>query len=239
MIGYNSRVVRELVAGVIDGVRGAAYLAGRPRLWKLVLAPAVVVALIGVLTLGWLVALLGTIGLVGWSALAIASATVIVTFASLVSGPFNEMLSEAIEEHETGVQPPAFSAGRFVYEVAIGIVHAARRGAAYVIMIVGLLAIGRFVPVAGATLAAIGTAWVTARYASYGAYDAILARRHWRYRDKRAYLRDRRWRTIGLGGVVALMLLVPGVNIIGLAIGACAATLRVVADERTQAARAA
>jgi uncharacterized protein involved in cysteine biosynthesis len=224
-------VLRELVAGVTDGLRGAAYLARHRSSWKLVLAPAIVVALVGAVTLGWLVAVLGAIGLVGWSSLGIASTTVIVTFASLVSGPFNEMLSEAIEERETGVRPPEFSFARFLYEVAIGILHAARRGAGYVVVLVGLLAIGHFMP----TLAAIGSAWVTARYASYGAYDAILARRHWSYRDKMRYLRDRRWRTIGLGGLVALMLLVPGVNIIGLAIGAAAATLRVVDDDRRAA----
>ncbi len=227
-------MVRELAAGVTDGVRGAAYLARHRRLWKLVLAPALVVAVVGVATLGWLVAIIGALGIVGWGSLAIASATVTVTFASVIAGPFNEMLSEAIEEHETDKSPPRFTIARFLYEVSIGIAHAARKRAAYLVFVIGLLVVGRFVPVGGTILAAVGSAWVTARFASYDAYDAIWARRHWRYRDKTAYLRAQRWRTLGLGAVMAALLWVPGLNVIGLAIGSTAATLRVVADERAQ-----
>jgi len=95
-----------------------------------------------------------------------------------------------------------------------------------------LLAVARFVPVAGPVLAAIGSGWVAARFASYAVYDSVWGRRHWRYRDKTAYLREHRWRTLGLGLVVAAMLVVPGVNVIGLAIGSAGATLRTIDDER-------
>ena len=78
------------------------------------------------------------------------------------------------------------------------------------LFIIGLLVIARFVPVVGSTLAAIGSAWVAARFASYAVYDAVWARRHWRYRDKTAYLRGDRWRTLGLGALVAMTLVVPG-----------------------------
>ncbi len=221
-----TRAFRDLAAGVGDGVRGAAYLARHRELWKWVIAPAVVVALIGIVTLGWLIAILGALGIVGWASLAIASASVIVTFATLIAGPFNEILSEQIEELAAGVAPPRFSIARFLYELSIGALHAARRGAAYVVIVIVLLAIGHFVPVAGTWLAAAGSAWGTARFASYDCYDAIWARRHWRYRDKTAYLREQRWRTIGLGALVAVMLVVPGLNVVGLAIGSAGATLR-------------
>ncbi len=228
-------MIREVTGGVIDSMRGALYLARHRALWKWVIAPAVVVAVIGAVTVGWLVALLGTLGLVRWSSLAIAAAGVIVTIASIIAGPFCEMLSEAIEEHETGVAPPRFSLARFLYELAIGAIHAVRRAIGYVVLVVGLVAIDRLVPTAGPALAAAGGAWVTARYASYDAYDAIWARRQWRYRDKLAYLRAKRWRTIGLGAVVAVVMVVPGVNIIGIAIGATGATLRVLTDAASAA----
>ncbi len=225
-------MVRELAGGVLDGLHGAAYLARHHRLWKWVLAPALVVTLIAVATLGWLVALVGTLGLVGWTSLAIACASVIVTVASLIGGPFNEILSEAIEEHEAGVRPPTFSLARFLYEVSIGVAHAVRRGIPYVVLVVVMLVIGRFVPVVGSPLAAFGSAWLTARYASYDAYDAIWARRHWRYRQKTAFLREQRWRTLGLGAFVAVTLIVPGLNVVGLAMGSTGATLRVLRDPR-------
>jgi CysZ protein len=225
-------MVRELAAGVLDGLRGAAYLARHRRLWKWVVAPALVVTLVAVVTMGWLLAIIGAIGLVGWTSLAIASATVIVAFAFLVAGPFNELLSEAIEEREAGLQPPGFSIARFLHEIAISIAHAARRGVAHIAFIVCLFVIARIVPVVGTVAAAAGSAWVAARFASYAAYDAIWSRRHWQYREKTAYLREHRWRTLGLGALVAATLVVPGLNIVGLAIGSTGATLRMIERER-------
>jgi uncharacterized protein involved in cysteine biosynthesis len=229
-------MVREVITGVLDAARGAAYLARHRGLLKWVVAPAVVVTLIAALTFGWLIALIGAVGIIGWTSLAIACATAIATIAMLVSGPFNELLSEAIEEREAGLRPPGFNAVRFIHEVAVSIAHAARRGVAHVLFIVGLLVIARFVPIAGSVVAAIGSAWVAARFASYAAYDAVWGRRHWRYRDKTAYLRDHRWRTLGLGAPVAAMLVVPGLNVIGLAIGSAGATLRMIRDERARSA---
>jgi uncharacterized protein involved in cysteine biosynthesis len=217
-----------VIAGVRDGLRGAAYLARHRELWKWVLAPALVVTLVAVAALGWLVALLGELGLVGWTSLAIASASVIVTFATLIAGPFNELLSEAIEERETGVPSPSFSFARFSYELAIGIAHAARRGLAYVVAVIALLAVGHFAP----AVAVVGSAWLTAWFAAYDSYDSIWARRHWRYRQKTAYLREHRGRTLALGAFVAVMLIVPGLNVVGLAIGSAGATLRMIHDER-------
>jgi uncharacterized protein involved in cysteine biosynthesis len=125
------------------------------------------------------------------------------------------------------VTPPAFDAVRFLGEVAVSIAHAIRRGFAHVVFLVGLLIVARFVPVIGAWLAAIGSGWVAARFASYAAYDAVWGRKQWRYRDKTAYLRGDRWRTLGLGAVVGAMFAVPGINVIGLAIGSAGATLRI------------
>jgi len=225
-------VIRDLTGGVGDGLRGAAYLARHRELWKWVLAPALVAALIGAVAIGWLVALLGVFGLVGWSAVAGG----VIAFAMLISGPFCEMLSESVEEHETGKKPPRFGLGRFLYELAVGATHAIRRVIGYGVLVVLLILVEKFLPY-GATLAAAGGAWVTARFASYDCYDSILARRHWRYRQKTGYLGEHRWRTIALGAVVAPVLVVPGVNIIALAAGSAGATLRVLNEDRSASAR--
>jgi uncharacterized protein involved in cysteine biosynthesis len=226
--------MRDVIGGAIDGLRGATYLARHRELWKWVLAPAFVVAVIGFATFGWLVALLGTFGFVRWTTLALASAGVIVTLSTLIAGPFCEMLSEAIEEHETGVTAPAFRLTHFLYGAAVGLAHAARRAFTYVVLLIALLVVAHYSAIA----AAAGSAWVTARFASYDCYDAIWARRHWRYRDKLAYLRANLWRTVGLGALVAVALVVPGLNIIALGIGATGATLRVLAREQPPAAPA-
>ncbi|HEU4615092.1 MAG TPA: EI24 domain-containing protein, partial [Kofleriaceae bacterium] len=143
-----------------------------------------------------------------------------------------------IEEHETGVPGPRFSIVRFLGDLAIGIAHAARRVSIYVLVMGALLVVGIAVPVIGTIVASVLGAIATARFASYDAFDAIWARRHYRYRAKTEYLRANRWRTLGMGAVVAVMLVVPGLNLIGLAVGATAATLRVIEQERSRASAA-
>jgi len=223
-------VLRDFTTGVIDGARGSAYLVRHRAVWKWVLAPAAVVGVAVAVLLGWLFAIVGATGLVGWTSLAIATATVVATFAVLVAGPFNELLSEAIEEIESGVPAPKMTISRFCYELAVGIAHAIRRYVPYLVIVVGLFVIAHVVPVIGRSVAAIGAVWVTARYASYNSYDAVWARRHWSYGRKWSYLREQRWRTLGLGAFVAVLLAVPGVNVIALAIGSAGATLRMLGE---------
>ncbi len=242
----------ELVLGVYDGLRGAAYLARHPRLWKWVIAPAIVAAVLLIVAVGGILsALSGPIAalaallpgswadnvlrLIAGVVLAIASVSIFISLAALIAAPFNEELSESIEEHETGVPGPRFSFGRFLVDVAIGMAHAARRVSVYVLVMGALLVVGIAVPVVGTIVAAVLGAIATARFASYDAFDAIWARRRNRYRAKVSYLREHRWRTLGMGAVVGVMLVVPGLNVVGLAVGATAATLRVIDQERSRA----
>jgi len=244
-------VIGELVKGVYDGLRGAAYLAHNPRLWVWVIAPAVLAAIILIVAVGGIVGLLSpwiaaiaaylpgsfaanVMKAVLWLVGLIAGVSIFISLAALIAAPFNEELSESIEEHETGVPAPKFSIVRFLVDLAIGIAHAARRVTVYLVIMGGLLILGIAVPVAGTTVAAVLGAIATARFASYDAFDAIWARRRYRYRAKVAYLREHRWRTLGMGSVVAVLLVVPGLNVIGLSIGATAATLRVIDQERSR-----
>jgi len=242
-------VIVDFGRGVVDGLRGAAYLARHPRLWVWILAPALIAAVILIVAVGWLLtALSGAIDAIGaylpgsWGdnvlrvvaavVLAIASLSIFVSLAAVIAAPFNEMLSEAVEESVTGTPSPPFRIGRFVVDLAIGIAHGVRRVAVYSITMLLVLVLGVAVPVAGPILATVLSAWATARFAAYDAHDAVFARRRLRYRDKIAYLRARRWRTLGLGAVVGAMLVIPGVNLIGLSIGASAATLRLIAESK-------
>ena len=246
-------MVAELVKGIYDGLRGAAYLARHPRLWVWVIAPAVLAVLVLIVAVGsilgllspWIAALAaylpGTwadnlLKIVAGIVLAIASVSIFISLAALIAAPFNEELSEAIEERETGVPGPKFSILRFLVDLVIGIAHAARRVSIYVLVMGTLLILGIAVPVVGTTVAAVLGAIATARFASYDGFDAIWARRRWRYRQKTAYLRENRWRTLGMGAVVGVVLVVPGLNVIGLSIGATAATLRVIDQERAKSA---
>jgi CysZ protein len=242
-------VLGELVKGAYDGLRGAGYLARNPRLWVWVILPLIVAGIVLILAIGailgalspWIAGLAAYLPgswadnvftLLAGVVLAVVSVSIFISVAALIAAPFNEELSESIEEHETGVPGPKFRLWRFLVDLVIGISHAARRVFIYLVVMGVLLVLGLAVPVVGTVAAAVLGAIATARFASYDAFDAIWARRRYRYKQKTAYLRENRWRTLGMGGVVGVLLVVPGLNVVGLAIGATAATLRVIEQER-------
>jgi CysZ protein len=169
--------------------------------------------------LKWLLAIL----------LGIASFSFIFSLASLIAGPFNELLSEAIEEQLTGHPGPKFHLWDFLYDLLIGVIHSLRRIAIYLVTMGLLLLVGLVVPVIGTAIAMLGGWLATARFASYDAYDAVFSRRRMRYRAKLQYLNHNLWRTLGIGGVMAAMSIIPILNLIALSIGAAGATLRMCA----------
>lgn len=249
-------MIGELGRGVYDGVRGAAYLVSHPRLWGWVLAPAVAIALVFSLLIGGILGLLSApiagiaaympghwaenvLKIAAGIILTIASYSLFISAAAVIAGPFNEMLSDSIEEHETGEPSPKFSLFRFLADAAVGAVHAIRRVIVYLSVILALLLLGVALPVVGSIVATVLGGIATARFASYDAYDAVWSRRHFRYRDKMGYLKVHRWRTLGLGVVVAAVLIVPGLNLVALAIGATGATLRSIDETRGPAAQTA
>ncbi|MGE0872107.1 MAG: EI24 domain-containing protein [Kofleriaceae bacterium] len=238
----------EVARGAGDTLRGAAYLARNPRLWPWVIAPAVVALVLLVIVAGWLLSVASApiaavsawlpgewldnvLRIIATIIVAVLGVSVFVSVASLIAGPFNEMLSERVEARVTGAPSPPFSVLGFVVDLVVGITHAARRIVRYLILLALLLVVA-LVPAIGPVLATVGSAYVTAQFAAYDAHDAVFARKRWRYRDKVEYLRVRRWRSLGFGGPIALLLLVPGANVVALAIGATAATLTVIDEDR-------
>jgi CysZ protein len=110
------------------------------------------------------------------------------------------------------------------------VVHALRRLLAALVGIALVFAVG-LVPVVGTVAAIAIAAWFTGTAAAYDCYDAVFGRRAMAYRDKLAYLSRHRGRTLGLGLAVAGLLLVPGLNLLALALGSAGAT---VADHALQ-----
>lgn len=227
-----------------DVGRGFAFLNAHPRLWSWVIAPAVVTLVLLVLLIAVASRILTHVvasltahlpswleGVASWglsilvvTALAAGALFVFVAVAGLIAGPFCEMLSEAVDVQLTGREGPPFSRVRFIGELATGIGHSLRRLVVSVIGAIFLFALS-FVPVVGTITAVVLGGWFAARAAAYDSYDAVLARRAMAYRDKLAFLRRHRSRTLGLGAAVAGLLLVPGVNLVALGVGAVGATL--------------
>ncbi|HVK72998.1 MAG TPA: EI24 domain-containing protein [Kofleriaceae bacterium] len=236
--------MQDLVRGVRDVGRGYSLLRKHSSLWGWVIAPAAVTLVLlgatiwGVLRLAdplvakaarWLPDWLagwasGLLWLLVVAALAIGALLVFVTIAGTVAGPFNELLSEAVEQRLTGVRGPRFSLTGFLRALVVGLVHGVRRLVVYLVGVVVVFAIA-FIPVIGTIAAAVLGFLLAALSASYDCYDAVLSRRDLSYAAKQAYLRKHRARTLGLGAAVAGLLLVPVVNLAALGLGAIGATL--------------
>jgi len=236
--------MQQLATGARDIGRGFAALNAHPSLWRWVIAPAVVTALVAGALIAGIVHLVDPVR--GWvgehlpAALAHVASSVLVTLvvvvlsagallvfvplAGMIAGPFNELLSERLEAKLTGQPSPAFSLGGFVHGLALGIAHGIRRLIAALAGFVLVLALG-FVPVVGTIAAALLAGWLAARGAAYDSYDAVFSRRSMAYSDKLAFLARHRSRTLGLGAGVAAMLLVPGLNLVALGLGAAGATV--------------
>lgn len=234
-----------MIAGFTDFFRGLAAVARRPRLWVWTALPAaislailVAVAWVGLAALDTpaerLVAPLpdaieslvaGFLDVLLIAAVLLAGYFLFFSIAAMLAAPFNEMLSESLELELTGQKAPGFSLATFARDVVVGIAHAARRLGGYLILVTALFVIGLVIPVVGPLIAAAGTAWLTARSAAWEAMDAVFARKGASYRDKQAVIRRHRGRWFGLGAAMALLLLVPGLNLVVLSSGAAGATL--------------
>ena len=194
-------------------IAGVAYLIDPAVDWLTGWLPAFLQGIASALV--WLIAIVG----LGAGALLIFVAVV-----GIIAGPFNEMLSEAIESRLTGKPGPKFAVGAFLRSFAVGIVHGIRRVLVAVMSFLLLFLLG-FIPVIGTIAALVLGFYFTSRSAACDCYDAVLARRELSYSDKLAYLAQHRSRTLGLGIGVTALLFVPVVNLVALGVGAAGATL--------------
>jgi CysZ protein len=235
--------MRELARGASDVTKGIAVLREHPDLWKWLLAPAalslvIIVALIALIVhfidplvgsiVGHLPHVLASLAgplltILVVVLMAVGGLLVFAALAGVVSGPFNEMLSERIEARLRGHAVPPFVLRQFVREAALGVAHGIRRLVVAVVATLVVFALG-LVPVVGTIGALVLGFWFASRSTAYDCYDAVLARRGLAYRAKLEYLAAHRARTFGLGATVTAMLFVPGLNLIALGLGAAGAT---------------
>ncbi|HEY4181873.1 MAG TPA: EI24 domain-containing protein [Kofleriaceae bacterium] len=236
--------MREMSRGFSDLGRALGFLKVHPRVWRWLIAPAIVsLVLLTLIVLGigrasapmatwasshvphvlagvvhWLVSAIVIVGL------GVAAALLFVAVVGLISGPFCEKLSEEVEEELTGIKSPPFVFSRFIGELLVSIGHALRRLLMSFVWIVGLFLLN-FVPGIG-TLASVAIgAYLAARGTAYDCYDAVMGRRGMTYDQKWTYLERTQGRALGLGAAVTALMFVPVVNLFALGIGAVAATL--------------
>lgn len=157
----------------------------------------------------------------GWAvAVPVLGVFLFLPIASLVASPFNEEIADAVEHRLTGVPSPPFALGRFLRDLGLGVTHGVRSFLRWLLLSAAVLAVSLLVPVVGTIVGLVGGFAIAVSFAAYDALDATLARRGWSYAQKRELMRQHRGACLGLGTVVAALLMVPIVNALALPFGA-------------------
>jgi len=231
-------------AGFTDGLRGALTVLRTPRLWPSVLVPFVLA--LGVLVLLFLGAvaardrlmdalpaswggLRGAVLAASYVAMPVVGLFLFLPLASLIAAPFNEAIAEHVETAITGRVSPPFALGRFLVDLGRALAHELRKLVRWAVLSALVLLLSLLVPGIGPIIGLAGGGYVVARFAAYDALDATLSRWGWSYDRKTAFLRRHRARCLGLGGFVALLLVVPGVNALALPLGVAGGAILAVA----------
>lgn len=224
--------------------QGLRYLASRPRLWPLVLAPALVNLLLFFIT-AWLgvgraLDLLGRLWarpegfwlLLLWVSAQVVIALVALTLcfvlvwavSGLVATPFNDRLSEHIEMEKGVVEEAPFHLARFLRDVAVSVGHSALNLGAYLCLMVPVLLLD-LVPGLGLVLSPLASWLVTSTFLAREMMDGPLTRRRFSWRGKMALVNRHRPLMLGFGTGAALLLWIPLLNFLCLPVAVAGGTL--------------
>ena len=225
----------ELVAGAGLLGRGLGMMVRRPRLFWLGALPPLITSVIftGIVVVlfarlkpivGWLTSFAsdwspGALGLlqvlVGVGLIAGSVLAMVLTFSTLtltLGSPVYDRISQAVDRELGGSRPPldesaATSAQRSVRQSA-ALIAASLLGA-------GALLLLGLIPVVGQVAGAVGSASFGGWMLCLELVGSPLERRHiLSIADRRAVLRRRRWRTLGLGIPTFLLLSIPFVAVV-------------------------
>jgi CysZ protein len=228
------RAPSDFARGLRHGLRGAGLILRTPRLWPLVALPFA----LSLLALGGVVAtvfalrdrwmdllpaagpLRTVLAVLAHVALVVVGYFLFLPLASIIAAPFNEAIAETVEEELTGRKSPRASLGRLLADLGRAVVHEVRKLLRYLVLAGALALAALFLPGIGPVLALIGGFYLAARFAAYDALDATLSRWGWSYDRKVGFLRGRRALCLGLGVLVAGVLLVPVLNALAMPLAA-------------------
>lgn len=235
----------EFFRGMGDVWRGFSYLMRHPRLLPWALIPFVLNILFFVLLSwgiwhflgGWVDRHLLTgqgfwLSLLGWLVRALAwiviGLVVVFTFvplATLIAAPFNDVLSEKVEKLCAGAGvDQSFSLRALARVLASGLHSSLRLTLLTLILILCALPL-HLLPGIGSALATAASVAITIRFLSLQFTAYSMDRRLYSYRQRRDFLRRHRARTIGLGTMAFLVMLVPGAGALFIPVSAVAGTL--------------
>jgi CysZ protein len=233
----------ELRTGALALLQGAQWLIARPSLWKYtffsILTALVVTSLFvwgSLRTHAFLMGALppATDGLwswirpIIWLALLIACLLGALSTGAIVSSitaaPFNDRLSERVEEQILGQVDSPFAWSAFLGDVLQGVAHSLLNLAIYLPLSVVALALN-LLPGLGSIASWIAGTTLTAAMLSLELTDFPQARRRFTWREKVSLVRQQTAPMIGFGLAATSMLAIPFMSLVLAPIGVVGGTL--------------
>lgn len=157
--------------------------------------------------------------------------------ANLLAAPFNDALSEAVEELEAGNPTPAFSLARLLGDLARTVRIELTKLVLYASVMGPLWLLSWLVPGVGQVLYLVFGGLFTALYFAIDYSDWPASRRGLTFSQRIVLLRTRPFLTLGFGFAVAVCLFVPLLNICFMPLAVAGGT-RLFLDLDAYAARA-
>jgi CysZ protein len=178
----------------------------------------------------WLSAILGGVGFLilglGAVLLTLAAGVLTLVLGRVLAGPFLDLLSERVEEIETGVKAPAFSVGRLARGVLLSGLDLVPSLIIFAFFQMALWLIG-FIPLVGAPASTALSLSGGALFLAHEFLGFTLMRRFVPWADRWAYVFQHKALSLGLGASCLLLLWVPFVNLMLLPLCAVGGTLAI------------
>lgn len=230
--------------GLVVPSRGACFLLRHAGLLPLALAPVGVnVVVFALVVLGVVLGVpaafdavlprpQGGLGeaawsLAAWIAMVLIFAVLLVLqymVAGLLATPFLDRLSERVEHLLVGPSQQAIPLDRRIRHLTVSVLHSFFNLLLYAGLAVPVLLL-ELVPMAGYTLSALAAAATTSYFLAREVLDGPLTRRHLTFRAKMGFVLQHRAFFGGMGLATAMLLWVPGLNLLLQPVAVTGATL--------------
>jgi CysZ protein len=234
-------------AGVMDLWRGAAFLVGHPRLWFWAAIPFIlnIILFVAVAWGGWHyfsqwldtlfstsaetwwgVALGWLLRILFWLVLGLLILFCYVPLATVVAAPFNDIISDQVERMyaRAGIDE-AFSVRQLGRSIWLGFRTSLKLASKTIVYMLLVLPLYLLPPPLGGILGPAAQAAITIRFLSLEHTSYSMDRRYYTYEQRSSFLKLNRARTIGLGAMCFVVMMVPFVNALFIPIAAVAGTL--------------
>lgn len=163
--------------------------------------------------LGWLVsALRWLVAFISGILITLLGLVLVVVLSSVVAAPFNDALSEAVEQILTGGSPPPFSFKRMLADIVRTIRLEIGKVLLYAVIVGPMFLASFFLPGIGQIISVVGFG-LTAVYLGVDYVDWPAARRDWSVRDRVAFVRRQLPAMAGFGTGVWVLLFIPLINL--------------------------